>query len=426
MSILLVTFFALLLLGIPVAAVMGISSMVYLLYRGADLLTIPQRMFAGADSFTLMAIPLYIFAGEIMNRCGITRRIFNFASEIVGFMPGGLALVNVLASTMFAGISGSTSADVASLGVMEIGGMEEAGYSRSYATAITCASATIGSIIPPSILMVLYSSITGISCGKLFVAGIVPGLMVCLSQMAYAIFKAKTDPEHCDGNYRPKFNLKKLLISAKDAIPAMIMPIIIVGGTLSGIFTATEAGAVAGLYGILIGVFYYREFHLKDMIETVKSTAFTVGQSSLIFAATSAFSYCIAILQLPNKLSHWIIGLTSNVYIIMILMILAMMIIGCFMDTTPAAIIMVPIFQPLAASFGFDAIHFGMVMVLTFIFGGITPPVGATLFIASSVGDIPLSKLVKDMWPLILMFFIVMMLIAYIPQLSTTLPALVA
>lgn len=426
MTILFVSFFAMLLVGIPVAAVMGISSMLYLMSQGMDVLTIPQRMFAGVDSFSLMAIPLYIFAGEIMNRCGITRRIFNFASEIVGFLAGGLALVNVLASTMFAGISGSTSADVASLGVMEISGMTEVGYSRSYATAITCASATIGSIIPPSILMVLYSSITGISCGKLFIAGVVPGLMVCVSQMLYCYYKAKTDPEHCDGNYRPKFNLKRLLVAAADAIPALIMPGIIIGRTLSGVFTATEAGAVAGLYGVLIGVFYYHEFHFSDLTDTVKSTAFMVGQSSLIFSSTSAFSYCIAILQVPNKLSIFIAGLTSNPYIIMLLMIFAMMIIGCFMDTTPAAIIMVPIFQPLAASFGFDSIHFGMVMVLTFIFGGITPPVGATLFIASSVGGVSLAKLVKDMWPLILLFFIVMMLVAYIPQLTTTLPMLVS
>lgn len=426
MSILLISFFTMLLIGIPVASVMGLSSMFYLLSRGTDLLTIPQRMFAGADSFSLMAIPLYIFAGEIMNRCGITRRIFNFASEIVGYLPGGLALVNVLASTMFAGISGSTSADVASLGVMEISGMTEAGYDRAYSTAVTCASATIGSIIPPSILMVLYSSITGISCGKLFVAGMVPGVMVSGSQMLYCFYKAKKNPEKYDGNYHPSFNVKKLIAAAKDAIPAMIMPIIIIGGTLSGVFTATEAGAVAGLYGVIIGVFYYKEFHFNDFIETIQSTAFTVGQSSLIFATTSVFSYCIAILKLPVILSQLISGVTTNPYIVMFLMILAMMVIGCFMDTTPAAIIMVPIFQPLAASFGFDAIHFGMVMVLTFIFGGITPPVGATLFIASSVGNVSLAKLVKEMWPLILLFFIVMMLIAYIPPLSTALPALIA
>ncbi len=361
-----------------------------------------------------------------MNRCGITRRIFNFASEIVGFLPGGLALVNVLASTMFAGISGSTSADVASLGVMEIGGMTEAGYDRSYSTAITCASATIGSIIPPSILMVLYSSLIGISTGKLFLAGMIPGIMVCISQMVYCLYKAKTDPVRCDGNYRPEFNVKRLWVAAKDAIPALIMPGIIIGGTLSGVFTATEAGAVAGLYGIIVGVFYYKELKLPGFIESIKTTGFMIGQSSLIFSATSAFSYCLAVLQLPKKISVLITAFTVNPYLVLLLMIIAMLIIGLFMDTTCAAIIMVPIFQPLAMSFGFDPIHFGMVMVLTFIIGGITPPVGATLFIASSVGEVPLSKLVKDMWPLIAVFALVMLLVAYVPAISTYLPSLMS
>ncbi len=424
MAILMSSFFILLFIGVPVVAVMGISSLLFLLSDGQSLLILPQRMFAGVDSFTLMAIPLYIFAGDIMNRCGITRRIFNFASEIVGFLPGGLALVNVLASTMFAGISGSTSADVASLGVMEIGGMTEAGYDRSYATAITCASATIGSIIPPSILMVLYSSLTGISTGKLFLAGMIPGIMVCLSQMAYCLYKAKVDPVRCDGNYRPEFNWKRLWVAAKDAIPALIMPGIIIGGTLSGVFTATEAGAVAGLYGIIVGVFYYKELKLDGFIDSIKTTGFMVGQSSLIFSATSAFSYCLAVLQLPKQISALITAFTVNPYLVLLLMIFAMLLIGLFMDTTCAAIIMVPIFQPLAMSFGFDPIHFGMVMVLTFIIGGITPPVGATLFIASSVGEVPLSKLVKDMWPLIAVFAVVMLLVAYVPAISTYLPSL--
>lgn len=426
MAYLMVPFFVLLLLNVPVIAVMGVSSMCYLLYRNMNLLTLPQRMFAGADSFTLMAIPLFIFAGEIMNRCGITRRIFNLASELVGFLSGGLALVNVLASTMFAGISGSTSADVASLGVMEIAGMEEAGYDRAYSTAITCASATIGSLIPPSILMVLYSSITGISCGKLFVAGIIPGLLVSVSQMLFAYYKAKKNPVKCDGNYRPKFNIGRLWIAAKDAVPALVMPGIIVGGTLSGVFTATESGAVAGLYGVIIGMFYYKEFHFKDLKPTIMSTAVIVGQSSLIFACTSAFSYCIARLQMPAKLSAAITQLTSNTAIVMMLMIICMLIIGFFMDTSCAAVIMVPIFQPLAASFGFDGIHFGMVMVLTFVIGGITPPVGATLFIASSVGRVSLGALVREMWPLIVLFAAVMLSVAYIPPLATYLPSLLS
>lgn len=418
-------FFVLLILNVPVATVMGVASIVYLLIDGKSCLIVVQRMFGGVDSFTLMAIPLYIFAGELMNRCGITRRIFRLASELVGFFPGGLALVNVLASTMFAGISGSTSADVASLGVMEIAGMTEAGYSRPYSTAITCASATIGSIIPPSILMVLYSSLTGVSCGKLFVAGVIPGLLVSLSQMSFCYFKAKRDPINCDGNYRPKFNFTNLLKAAGDAIPALIMPMIIVGGTLSGIFTATEAGAVAGLYGIFVGIFYYKEIDLKDLKESVMSTAVTVGQGSYILAATSAFSYCLAIEQVPNKLGNLILSVSSNPYIVLLMMILVMMLIGCFMDTTAAAIIMVPILEPIAASMGFDPIHFAMVMVLTFIIGGITPPVGATLFIAVSVGKIKFNELVSEIWPLVVLFAAVMFSVAYIPAIATFLPSLV-
>ena len=418
-------FFVLLLLNVPVATVMGISSIVYLILDGKDLLIVVQRMFAGVDSFTLMAIPLYIFAGEIMNRCGITRRIFNLASEMVGFLPGGLAQVNVLASTLFAGISGSTSADVASLGVMEIAGMNEAGYSRPYSTAVTAASATIGSIIPPSILMVLYSSLTGVSCGKLFVAGVIPGLLVCFSQLFYCRYKAMKDPTNCDGNYRPQFNLKRLGKATLEAIPALLMPLIIVGGTLSGVFTATEAGAVAGLYGVIVGFLYFKALDLKGLIDSIKATAITVGQGSFIFAATSAFSYCLAIEQVPNKLGKIITSVSSNPYILMLLIIFVMLLVGCFMDTSAAAIIMVPILEPIAAGIGFDPIHFAMVMVLTFIIGGITPPVGATLFIATSVGNVKFEELVKDIWPLVALFAIVMFAVAYYPPLSTFLPSLV-
>ncbi len=418
-------FFILLFLNVPVATVMGITSVVYLILDGKDLLIVAQHMFAGVDSFTLMAIPLYIFAGEIMNRCGITKRIFNLASEMVGFLPGGLAQVNVLASTLFAGISGSTSADVASLGVMEIAGMNEAGYSRPYSTAVTAASATIGSIIPPSILMVLYSSLTGVSCGKLFVAGVIPGLMVCISQLLFCRFKAMKDPVNCDGNYRPKFNLKRLGKAFLDAVPALLMPLIIVGGTLSGVFTATEAGAVAGLYGILVGIFYFKAIDLKGLLESIKSTAHIVGQGSFIFAATSAFSYCLAIEQVPNKLGKIITGLTSNPYLLMLLIIIVMLVVGCFMDTSAAAIIMVPILEPIAAGIGFNPIHFAMVMVLTFIIGGITPPVGATLFIATSVGNVKFEDLVKDIWPLVALFALVMFAVAYYPPLATFLPSLV-
>ena len=418
-------FFILLIMGVPVAFDVGIASVIYLFSQGEDLIVLTQRVFAGGDSFTLMAIPLFIFAGEIMNACGVTRRIVGFANELVGFIPGGLAHVNIFASMIFAGVSGSTSADVASIGGMLIGSMNEAGFDLSYATAVTAASATIGSIIPPSILMVLYSSITGISVGKLFMAGVVPGILIGLTQMIYAFLKAKSNPDMYDGNNKLKFNGKRCLKAFINAVPALIMPLIIIGGILSGVFTATEAGAIAGLYGLLIGVFLYKEFTFKGAIHTIISSAKTSGMTMLIVSGATAFGYCLAIEKFPNQVSKLITGVSSNPNVLMLLMILAMTIIGMFMDTTSAAIIMVPIFFPIAEAAGINGIHFGMVMVLTFVLGGITPPVGVTLYIAVAVAKLKLGQLLKEMWPFILLFVAVMMLVAYVPMVCLFLPNLI-
>lgn len=418
-------FFILLIMGVPVAFDVGIASVIYLFSQGEDLIVLTQRVFAGGDSFTLMAIPLFIFAGEIMNACGVTRRIVGFANELVGFIPGGLAHVNIFASMIFAGVSGSTSADVASIGGMLIGSMNEAGFDLSYATAVTAASATIGSIIPPSILMVLYSSITGISVGKLFMAGVVPGILIGLTQMIYAFLKAKSNPDMYDGNNKLRFNGKRCLKAFINAVPALIMPLIIIGGILSGVFTATEAGAIAGLYGLLIGVFLYKEFTFKGAIHTIISSAKTSGMTMLIVSGATAFGYCLAIEKFPNQVSKLITGVSSNPNVLMLLMILAMTIIGMFMDTTSAAIIMVPIFFPIAEAAGINGIHFGMVMVLTFVLGGITPPVGVTLYIAVAVAKLKLGQLLKEMWPFILLFVAVMMLVAYVPMVCLFLPNLI-
>ena len=418
-------FFLLLICGVPVAFDVGIASLIYLISNGKDPIILTQRVFAGGDSFTLMAIPLFIFAGEIMNACGVTKRIVRFANELVGFIPGGLAHVNILASMLFAGVSGSTSADVASIGGMMIGSMEEAGFDRPYATAVTAASATIGSIIPPSILMVLYSSITGISVGKLFMAGVVPGILVGVSQMIYAFIKAKKNPKMYDGDIKVNFSFNRMIKSFFNALPALVMPLIIIGGILSGVFTATEAGAIAGAYGLIIGIFVYKEFTFKGAIQTIISAARTSGMTMLIVASTTAFGYCLAIEKFPAQVSALLTGISTNPNVLMLLMIIAMSIIGMFMDTTSAAIIMVPIFYPIAEAVGINGIHFGMVMVLTFILGGITPPVGVTLFIATAVAKIPFIKLLKEMWPFILLFMIVLFAVAYIPALCLFVPSLI-
>lgn len=309
---------------------------------------------------------------------------------------------------------------------MLIGSMDEAGFDRDYATAVTAASATIGSIIPPSILMVLYSSITGISVGKLFMAGVIPGILVGVSQMIYAFIKAKKNPAKYDGDVKVKFDFKRMVKSFINALPALVMPLIIIGGILSGVFTATEAGAIAGAYGLIIGIFVYKEFTFEGAIKTVLSAARTSGMTMLIVASTTAFGYCLAIEKFPEQVSALLTGISTNPNILMLLMIIAMCIIGMFMDTTSAAIIMVPIFYPIAAAAGIDGIHFGMVMVLTFILGGITPPVGVTLYIATAVAKIKFTNLLKEMWPFILLFIAVMFAVAYCPAICLTIPNMLA
>lgn len=424
MAIVLVAFFVLLLSGVAVCFTLGIASLLYLILTDNNLIIITQRMFAGADSFTLMAIPLFIFAGEIMNECGVTKRIIKFSQSLLGFVAGGLANVNIFASMIMAGISGSTTADVASIGNMLISSMEKAGYKRAYATAITAASATIGSIIPPSILMILYGSITGISIGKLFLAGVIPGVLTGLAQMAYAVYKAKKNPELYDGDPVP-FEWKSLLKNFLEAIPALVMPLIIVGGILSGIFTATEAGAIASVYGLLIGIFIYKEFKVKSILRTILNSAKTTGMSMMIVASAIAFSWILAKEGFPKTVASFINDLSGNPYIILLAMIVVMLIIGCFMDTSAAAIIMVPIFAPIALSIGLNPVHFAMVMVLTFILGGITPPVGITIYVASAVGKVKMKPLLREMIPLILISVTILFLVAYIPQISMFLPNLI-
>lgn len=423
MGVIILLFFVLLILGMPVVFTLGLSSLIYLLLTDNNLLIITQRMFAGSDSFTLMAIPLFIFAGEIMNECGVTKRIINFSQSLLGFIAGGLANVNIFASMIMAGISGSTTADVASIGNMLISSMETAGYKRSYAAAITAASATIGSIIPPSILMILYGSITGISIGKLFMAGVIPGVLTGLAQMGYALYKAKKDPVAYDGNPIP-FSWSNLGKSFLDAIPALIMPLIIIGGILSGVFTATEAGAIASLYGLLVGIFIYKEFKVSNILSTIYSSAKTTGMSMMIVASAITFSWILAKEGFPKTVASVVNGISTNPYIVLLTMIIIMMIVGCFMDTTAAAIIMVPIFAPIAQAIGLDQVHFAMVMVLTFILGGITPPVGITIYVASAVGKVRMKVLLREMLPLITISVIILFLVAYIPQISMFLPNL--
>jgi tripartite ATP-independent transporter DctM subunit len=423
MTLILVTFLMLLVIGVPVAFNLGISVILYLLFSGQQFIIMPQRMFAGADSFTLMAIPLFIFAGEIMNACGITKRIVKFSQSVVGFIAGGLAHVTIIANIIMAGISGSSTADVAALGGMLIPAMANDGYNRAYSSAINAMAAAIGSIIPPSILMILYGSITGISIGSLFVAGFVPGLLIGLGFMIVAYIKAKKNPEQFDGE-KMNFSWKNLMVSFFEAIPALIMPLIIVGGILSGVFTATEAGAVAGLYGILVGIFVFKEIKLKDFPHIILNSASVTGMSMIIVSCAILFSWILAYEGFPMQMANLLTNISSDKNVLLFLMIVIMLIIGCFMDTTSAAIIMVPIFHPIAMSLGLNSVHFGFVMVLTFIMGAVTPPVGISLFVATAIGKVTYGELVKHVWPFLAVMFTVLLATAYIPEIAMFLPRL--
>jgi tripartite ATP-independent transporter DctM subunit len=423
MLILIGLFFVCLIIGVPVAFGLGISVLLYLFIADKSLIIIPQRVFAGADSFTLMAIPLFIFAGEIMNKCGVTKRIVSFAESCVGFVAGGLAHAVIVANIIMAGISGSTTADVAAIGGMTIPAMAKAGYNRAYATAVNAAAATIGSIIPPSILMILYGSITGISIGALFVSGFIPGLLIGLGFMVVSYIYAKKNPAEFDGERVP-ITFKHLFKSFVNAIPALIMPAIIIGGILTGVFTATEAGAIASLYGVLVGIFVYKEIKLKDFPEVIFNSSSVTGMAMLIVSIAMLFSWNLAMEGFPRAMAEFLKAISSSPSIILFLMLLIMLIIGCFMDTTSAAIIMVPIFQPISVYLGFNQVHFAFVMVLTFIIGGVTPPVGITIFVATAVGKVKFNEMLKYIWAYLIVLFFFLFLIAYVPDICLFLPRL--
>ena len=337
-------FFLMLLIGVPVAFGVGISSMLYLALNGKDLVILTQRIFAGGDSFTLMAIPLFIFAGEIMNACGVTKRIVGFANELVGFIPGGLAHVNILASMLFAGVSGSTSADVASIGGMLIGSMDEAGFDRDYATAVTAASATIGSIIPPSILMVIMGVTTGMSIGGLFMAGIVPGLLLGLAMMAYSYFVAIRENYPRDPN---PFTARRFFRELWKALPALMAPTIIMGGIMFGVFTSTEAAAVASFYGLIVGVFLYRELDFRKVCACCVEACETSAVIIVLMAMATLFGNIMTIEDVPGTIARAILGITSSKIAILLIINVLLLIVGIFMEALAAIVILVPILLPI-------------------------------------------------------------------------------
>lgn len=417
-SVLFGSFLFLLLLNIPVPFVLGLSSVITLLWRGGpDLMLIPQRIVPAIDSFALLAIPLFVLAGEVIGY-GSGKRLVRFADELVGHITGGLAHANILASLFFGGISGSASADTAAIGSIMIPEMEEAGYDRAFATAVTITSSPLATIIPPSIVMVLYSWMTGVPVSEVFVAGFVPGSLMALGLMGVSYVVSKKNGY----GHKRGFNIRSLVRSFIESVPALVMPLIILGGIFGGIFTATEAGAVAVIYGLLIGLFVYKEIKLSDLPRIFMNTCATTGGVMLLLALTSAFGWVMTAEQIPLQVTQLFLAFTPNGLAFLLVVIVISLIVGCFLTPTAALAIMVPILAPVAQSFGVNLLHLGLVMLPTLSLGHFTPPVGLCLYIGSNISGIPIASLVRPVMPFLLAMIAVCVLLAVFPELALFLP----
>ena len=409
-------------LGIPVAVSMGLTAVLTFVVMGqSDILTMAaQRMYASTTSFTLLAIPFFILAGNLMNTSGITERIFRFARALVGHIWGGLGQVNVIASMIFSGMSGAAVADAAGLGMIEMKAMKDHGYDWKFSAAITTASSTIGPVIPPSIPFVIYGHLTEVSVGRLFLAGVIPGALMGLALMiaVYLISKYRNYPR----DHRAA--LREILVSGKAAALPMMTPVIIVGGILSGQFTPTEASVVACLYALMLGLVVYRSVRLTDLPAIFWDTLTHTIRIMFIISAAGFFGWLLILNRIPSQVIAGLTSVSSNYALVMLIIIAVLLVFGCFMEGIAVLLITIPIFQKVIAHFSIDPVQFGVVMTLASMIGLLTPPVGMCLYAVSSITGVSIGDLTKEMWPYLLGIFLVLLAVAYVPSVSLWLPNL--
>jgi C4-dicarboxylate transporter DctM subunit len=418
------SFLVLLSVGTPIAFCVGLSALAGLIQLGdIPLLLIPHMMFQGTDSFPLLAVPFFVLAGALMNAGGITRRLVNFANLLVGHVRNGLALVNVVASMFFAGVTGAAVADTSAIGSVLIPAMKEEGYDLDFSAAITAASSTMGPIIPPSIPMIIYGVSAEQSIGALFLAGIIPGLLIGLALMAVA-YVSNGQTQVGSGPRREAANYRSLLLGVKDALLALFMPAFILGGILAGIFTPTEAAAVSVLYAFVVGRFVYNELSWRQLPALAQESLVVTAVIMFIIANAAIFGWLVAALQLPQKIIALFTTGISNRWLILILINLFLLLVGTFMETTASLIILTPVLLPLAKQIGLDPIHFGAIMVLNLVIGLTTPPLGVCLFVSSGIAGISLERISRAMIPFLLAAIVVLLLVTYIPSLSMWIPHL--
>lgn len=420
MSILLIIFFiGFLLLGVPIIVSIGLACMFSVVITGtADIGVLVQNMFNAGNSFALMAVPFFILAGNIMSEGGVSRRLVNLAGAFFGRMSGGLALVATVASTFFGALSGSAPATTAAIGGVMIKPMVEKGYDKNFAGAVVAASGTIGLIIPPSLTMVLYGVSTGVSIGGLFLGGIIPGIIMCVALMAVEyIISVKR-------GYRgeEKTSLKAILKYLKEAVFAIFMPVLILGGIYAGIFTPTESAAVAVVYGLIVGLFIHREITFSDLPKLILRSAKSTALVMYLMIAAEVLSFVLVSEQIPQNIANSILGISNNTIIVQLIMVFILLVIGTFLNNTAAMVLMAPIFYPIITSLGIDPLFFGIIMVISLAIGHNTPPVGMCLFIACDIGNIKLEKLVKEVIPLVAAMVVVVVVLNFFPEVILYLP----
>ena len=420
-AILFIVFIVLLVIGAPIGLCLAAAGATVIL-AGGDIspIVIGQRMFASLDSFTIMAIPLFMLAGNLMSSGGISRRLVNFCNAILGWMPGGLGVVAIFACMLFGALSGSPTATCAAIGSIMVPSMIEAGYTKRFSLGTVAVAGILGCIIPPSTVMVSYSSVTSASVGSMFMGGIVPGILMGIAMMIVAVHYGI---KHKDEIPRTKFSLRNLGKSFVHAIGALLMPVIILGGIYGGIFTPTEAAGVACAYGFIVGIFIYRELSFREIKKTLLGAASSSGMVLFIMACAAVFGYVMARYQMTNAIAEFIISICANKYIFLLLVNILLLIVGCFMETTAAILILAPIFSPILTTFGIDPVHFGVVMCINLAIGCATPPLGLNLFVAAGLTKDKVEVVVnKHTIAYILVSIAILFLITYIPDIVMVIP----
>jgi C4-dicarboxylate transporter DctM subunit len=414
------TLVAFLVLGVPIAVALGLTAVLAFVFMGEGFVLpmVAQRMYSATTGFTLLAIPFFILAGNLMNTGGVTKRVFRFALALVGHFRGGLGHVNVVSSMIFSGMSGAAVADAAGLGLVEMEAMTKSGYDRRFSAAITAASSTIGPVVPPSIPFVIYGSITGVSVGKLFLAGCLPGVMMGLSMMiaVYFVSRRRNYPRE------QRVSLKELVISFKEASLSLGTPLIIIGGILGGIFTPTEAAVVASIYALILGLVVYRELSFRDLPRIFWDSLMHTVRVMFIIAAAGFFGWFMIHQRIPEQVITGLTALTSIPWILMLIIVLILLALGCFLEGIAVLVITIPVFMPLIERYSIDPVQFGVIMILCSMLGLLTPPVGMSLYAVSSISKVPIGPLTREMWPYLLGIFLVLLIMTYVPQFSQWLP----